>query len=48
MTMPLIVLGILATVAIAAASELLETATEGTKGAKLIEESIAAVKSRLN
>ena len=35
-------------VAIAAASELLETATEGTKGAKLIEESIAAVKSRLN
>jgi len=35
-------------VAIAAASELLGTATEGAKGAKLIEESIAAVKSRLN
>ena len=35
-------------VAIAAASELLGTATEGAKGVKLIEESIAAVKSRLN
>lgn len=35
-------------VAISAATELLATATEGAKGAKLIEESIAAVKSRLN
>ena len=35
-------------VAIAAATELLGVATEGGKGAKLIEESIAAVKSRLN
>ena len=35
-------------VAIAAATELLATATEGTKGAKLIDESITAVKSRLN
>lgn len=35
-------------VAIAAASELLGTATQGTKGAKLIEESIGAVKTRLN
>ncbi len=35
-------------VAISAASELLATASEGAKGAKLIEDSIAAVKSRLN
>jgi F-type H+-transporting ATPase subunit b len=35
-------------VAISAASELLASASEGAKGAKLIEESIAAVKSRLN
>ncbi len=35
-------------VAISAASELLATATEGAKGTKLIEESIAAVKSRLH
>lgn len=35
-------------VAISAATELLATATEGAKGAKLVEESIAAVKSRLN
>jgi F-type H+-transporting ATPase subunit b len=35
-------------VAVGAASELLASAAEGTKGTKLIEESIAAVKSRLN
>ena len=35
-------------IAVAAASELLSTATEGAKGAKLIEESIEAVKSRLH
>jgi F-type H+-transporting ATPase subunit b len=35
-------------VAIAAATELLGVATEGAKGAKLIEDSINAVKSRLN
>jgi F-type H+-transporting ATPase subunit b len=35
-------------VAIAAATELLGAATEGAKGAKLIEDSIDAVKSRLN
>jgi hypothetical protein len=35
-------------VAIAAATELLGVAMEGSKGAKLIEESIDAVKSRLN
>jgi F-type H+-transporting ATPase subunit b len=35
-------------VAISAASELLASAAEGTKGTKLIEESIAAVKSRFN
>jgi F-type H+-transporting ATPase subunit b len=35
-------------VAVAAASELLGMAAEGAKGAQLIEESIDAVKSRLN
>jgi F-type H+-transporting ATPase subunit b len=35
-------------VAISAASELLGAAAEGAKGAELIEESIEAVKSRLN
>lgn len=35
-------------VAITAATELLGVAAEGAKGAKLIEESIAAVKSRLH
>ena len=35
-------------VAVGAATELLAAATEGTKGANLIDESIAAVKSRLN
>jgi F-type H+-transporting ATPase subunit b len=35
-------------VAITAATELLGVASEGAKGAKLIEESINAVKSRLN
>ncbi len=35
-------------VAVSAASELLAAATEGAKGAKFIEESIDAVKSRLN
>ena len=35
-------------VAISAATELLGVATEGAKGARLIEESIDAVKSRLN
>jgi F-type H+-transporting ATPase subunit b len=35
-------------VAISAASELLASAAEGTKGTKLIEESIATVKSRFN
>jgi F-type H+-transporting ATPase subunit b len=35
-------------VAIAAATQLLGTAMEGAKGAKLIEDSIDAVKSRLN
>ena len=34
--------------AIAAASKLVGEAVQGTKGAKLIDESIAAVKSRLN
>lgn len=35
-------------VAVSAAHELLAVASEGAKGAQLIEESIAAVKSRLN
>ena len=35
-------------VAVSAASELMAAASEGAKGAQLIEESIAAVKSRLN
>lgn len=35
-------------VAVSAATELLAAASEGAKGAQLIEESIAAVKSRLN
>lgn len=35
-------------VAVSAATELLAAASEGAKGAKLIEESIEAVKSRLN
>lgn len=35
-------------VAISAATELLGVAAEGSKGAKLIEDSIDAVKSRLN
>lgn len=35
-------------VAVSAAHELLAAASEGAKGAQLIEESIAAVKSRLN
>jgi F-type H+-transporting ATPase subunit b len=34
--------------AIAAASKLVGEAVSGTKGAKFIDESIAAVKSRLN